>query len=283
MIARILMYCLVVSYLLAALATQSLRPSGATAWWWLSGFLLAASLVPVILWGPRRGIMRFFVFWSLLMGVGSLSLWIEALIFLKASPAQQLQDLWAPIVLFTVFALLLTLLMRPFGLSSAQPASGAPLAPAANRSRIGMALVAGPLAYLALYYVFGALFFRLFTHSFYQNPSLPLRVDMVTRLGLWFPVIEFGRGLLMAVAALPFVFFVRMRRWPTAVSLAAMFWVVGGLAPLLLPNAFMPLRLRAFHILEIFTQNAAFGLVLGLLLTSGRQRFTAPHAHSGGA
>ena len=46
----------------------------------------------------------------------------------------------------------------------------------------------------------------------------------------------------------------------------ALLWVVGGAAPLLVPNALMVPAQRYIHIVEILTQNAALGITAVLLL-----------------
>lgn len=57
-----------------------------------------------------------------------------------------------------------------------------------------------------------------------------------------------------------------MRRWQAAVTVGLVLWVVGGAAPLLVPNALMVPGQRYIHIVEILTQNTMLGLTAVLLL-----------------
>jgi len=61
--------------------------------------------------------------------------------------------------------------------------------------------------------------------------------------------------------------FVRRRlRFVDAIYSPLAPWIAGGLAPLLVPNAFMGTTQRIIHIFEILTQNASLGITAVLLL-----------------
>ncbi|HTK95014.1 MAG TPA: hypothetical protein VL382_05190, partial [Terriglobales bacterium] len=111
---------------------------------------------------------------------------------------------------------------------------------------------------------------QYFTKGYYPEAE-----QQVASLGLWFWGIQFGRGVLMTAAVLPVIFTLRMTRAQAVVAVALLLWVAGGLSPLLLPNPLMGSMQRFFHIVEIFTQNAALGATAVLLL---RPRQTGPAA-----
>ena len=83
-------------------------------------------------------------------------------------------------------------------------------------------------------------------------------------------MIELARGILMTLAALPIIYTLRMRRWPAALAVGALLWIVGGAAPLLVPNAFMIPAQRFIHMVEILTQNMPLGITAALLLRPKR-------------
>jgi hypothetical protein len=57
------------------------------------------------------------------------------------------------------------------------------------------------------------------------------------------------------------------QRWRTAWVLGLAFSVLGGIAPLLLPNhEYLPPNIRAAHSVEIGISNFLFGLVVTMLL-----------------
>jgi hypothetical protein len=66
-----------------------------------------------------------------------------------------------------------------------------------------------------------------------------------------------------------------MRRWPAAIAIGILMWVVGGLAPLLVPNELMGSTQRFIHIVEILTQNVSLGVTAVLLLRPGRRGFAS--------
>ena len=138
-------------------------------------------------------------------------------------------------------------------------------------SRVGV-LVSG-LAYVVFYLVFGGITFFWFTKRYY-----PQAQQMAEALGIWLWVIQFGRGVLMTLAVLPAIYTLRMRRWPAAVAIGVLLWVVGGLAPLVVPNAMMVPRARAIHIVEILTQNFCLGVVAVLLPVPRREAAIASSA-----
>lgn len=128
-------------------------------------------------------------------------------------------------------------------------------------------------AYVLYYLVFGALTYKYFTSSYY--PDAP---QIVARLGIWFWVIEVGRGVLMTLSMIPIICTLRMSRMQTAIVLGILMWVVGGLTPLLLPNTLMAPMQRLYHTVEIFTQNFPLGMTGVLLLRSKRAKSGAEMA-----
>ena len=136
---------------------------------------------------------------------------------------------------------------------------------------IAMVAVCG-VAYLVYYLIFGAITYQFFTKGYY-----PEAAQMARNLGLWFWAIQFGRGVLMTVAVVPVIYTLRMKRWQVAIAVGVLIWVAGGLAPLLVPNAFMGTTQRMIHVVEILTQNASLGITAALLL---RPKATARVASS---
>src|SRR5271170_1349752 len=93
---------------------------------------------------------------------------------------------------------------------------------------------------------------------------------MARAFGIWLWVIQLGRGILMTLAVLPLIYTLKMQRWPAAVAIGILLWVVGGLALLVVPNGMVPMQ-RFMHIVEIFTQNFSLGIAAVLLLRPKRE------------
>lgn len=265
MIARALLYCLLSGLAFSVARTQSLVPSRGLAWLWLEGFLFSAAFFPVARWGPQARLKLFAVVWLVLAIVGGICLHSETLIFTTFTLAEVLAFLRGDLLAFAAFAAALALLAGP--LRIAAPATTALPARARWPSVVGRVGVSG-LGYLVLYFIFGGIFYTFFTRPYYEDPSLPLQAGEQTlaHLGPWFPVIQLGRGILMAAAALPVVFTLRLGRGIMAVTLGIILWVVGGLGPLLVSGELLPLKLRLYHMVEILFQLGGLGLITGWLL-----------------
>jgi hypothetical protein len=250
---RVLLYCLLggLPLTIAAMGT------GHFAWWWLSGVLLAASFVPIALYGPRGGLRQLGVIAPVLLVVTVLCTWSEALIFLSGTDRQPARDLFGALVLYVIEAVALAVLAPALRLTR-ESGLGVPRRPLGGTV---LMLLASGIAYTLYYLVFGAITYEFFTKAYY-----PEAAGVAQRLGLWFWVIQIGRGVLMTLAVLPAILTLRLDRWPAAIAIGALIWVAGGLAPLLPPNDFMGTALRMIHIVEILTQNAPLGITAVLLL-----------------
>lgn len=261
MIVRVLFYCVIggVPLTIAALG------AGHAAWWWLSGIVLAASFVPVALYGPRGPRAQFGVIAPAVFLISVFCIWTETLVFVPQIRQDAVSTLVASTVMYLTFAATLAVLAGAFRLT--RQSDGAVL----HRPWLATAamVVACGLAYALYYLVFGAITYQYFTRGFY--PEAP---QQVAQLGWWFWALQMGRGMLMTLAVLPIVYTLRMARWHAALVVGALVWVAGGLAPLLVPNDLMGNAQRIIHMVEILTQNALLGITVVLLMRPRSQTRT---------
>jgi hypothetical protein len=164
-------------------------------------------------------------------------------------------------VSYTVIAVVLAALATVLKLPRAAEAE-VKLRPAGTM--VLMVLVGG-LAYVVYYLIFGSITYQFFTKGYY--PDAPAQV---AKLGIWFWVIQLGRGVLMSLVAVPVVRTLRMTRMQAAVAVGLLIWVAGGLSPLLLPNPFLGPTQRFIHTIEILTQNFSLGITAVLLFRAKR-------------
>jgi len=235
--------------------------------WWLAGILFATAFVPLALKGPKTVARQFGVILPVFLLVTVLCLWSEALIFTPMAQPHPVRDLVAESIMFTVFAAVLAglavLLKLPGGKDS--------VAEVRSPAAIAVLILICGCAYAFYYLVFGGITYQFFTKQYY--PDAP---GQVMKLGAWFWPMQIGRGAVMTLAVLPVVRSVRLSRWKLAITLGLMIWIVGGLAPLVLPSAVMEPRQRFIHVIEIFTQNFSLGVTAGWLLTKKRQSAASP-------
>jgi hypothetical protein len=62
------------------------------------------------------------------------------------------------------------------------------------------------------------------------------------------------------------IYTLRLPRLQAALIIGLLVWVVGGAAPLLVPNEMMTAMQRYIHVGEIFTQNFLLGVTATLLI-----------------
>ncbi len=122
-------------------------------------------------------------------------------------------------------------------------------------------LLASGVSYVIYYWIFGAITYQFFTKVYYPDAA-----HQAAQIGIWFWLMEFGRGLLMTLAVLPVIFTLRMSRMQSAIAVGALLWIAGGLSPLLMPNEVLGTAQRIIHVVEILTQNAPLGITAVLLL-----------------
>jgi hypothetical protein len=83
----------------------------------------------------------------------------------------------------------------------------------------------------------------------------------------------------MVLAVLPVIYTLRLPRWKAAILIGLLVWIVGGAAPLLVPNTGMVTLQRYEHIVEIFTQNFSLGFTATMLLRRKSASVAAPAQH----
>lgn len=127
------------------------------------------------------------------------------------------------------------------------------------RSPVGWAwrLLLTAFAYVVFYFVAGIIIFP-FVQEFYAGRELP-------GLGTIF-VVQIFRGLVYAGIGVMVIRMAVLSRRATALFIGAALSILGGIAPLLLPNEMMPERVRMFHMAEVGVSNFLFGVVLSRML-----------------
>jgi hypothetical protein len=253
---RIVLYCVLggLSFSVAAMG------AGHFGWWWLSGALMAAAYVPLVRFGPRSWAAQFGMIFASMYLVAGVCTASEAAMFLPGQSVEAWRNLKGAFVMYLIAALWLAVLAKVLKLTEESGENpdcrkGMPAA---------VAVLASGFVYVLLYLVFGSITFFLFTKQYY-----PQGEQMARSFGIWLWVIQLGRGILMTLAVLPLIYTLRVQRWPTALAIGTLLWVVGGLALLVVPMGMVPMQ-RFMHIVEIFTQNFPLGIAAVLLLRPKR-------------
>jgi hypothetical protein len=251
--------------------TISAMGAGHFGWWYLSGVLTVAALLPVVRFGPRGMVAQGATMFVILLLIGLVCTLSEGVVFFPEKKAQMMAGLVGGSVLYLIAAVVLTVLAKLLKLHDGQE-------PAIERRSFGMAIsmiLLAAFSYLVYYEIFGALTFQFFTKGYY-----PHAVEQVSAMGAWFFGYQIARGLVMTLAVLPVIYTLRLPRLQAALIVGLLVWVVGGAAPLLVPNEMMGATQRYIHIGEIFTQNFLLGVTATLLVRPRKSAAVATPMHS---
>jgi hypothetical protein len=251
--------------------TISAMGAGHFGWWYFSGVLTTAALVPVVRFGPRRMVAQGAVMFVMLVLIGLVCTLSEGVVFFPERKAEMMAGLAGGSVLYLIAAVVLTALGKLLRLREEGDEE------IVYRS-VGMAIpmvLLAAFSYLVYYEIFGALTYQFFTKGFY-----PHAVEQVAAMGMWFFGYQIARGLVMTLAVLPVIYTLRMPRWHAALVVGLLVWVIGGAAPLVVPNEMMTTMQRYIHVGEIFTQNFLLGITATLLMRPTKRVTTAAPMNS---
>ncbi len=80
-------------------------------------------------------------------------------------------------------------------------------------------------------------------------------------------IIQAGRALLIVAFVLPVIKMLKGGRWESAITVACLVCVLGGVAPLLIPSSSLPDWIRLIHIGEGGVTHFLYGLTVGYLFS----------------
>ena len=118
-------------------------------------------------------------------------------------------------------------------------------------------LIACDFSYLVLYFICGTIIFP-YVKDFYATQTLPAPGTIVALQLLL-------RGPVFVLLCLLMLRMLGMPRWTGALALGAIFTLLSGVAPLLMPNPYFPDSVRWVHMIEVTSSNFAFGVIVGWL------------------
>ena len=227
--------------------------SEALPWQIASWAISAATLVWLAYRSRPRGWILAASLALLLFGIAQFNSMIEARFFGLLTSDQ----LFAILAMSAISTILFGLALIPV-LSGVPPLSGGDgtWAPRITALRV----IAGAFAYLCFYFVAGIAILP-YIEDFYSQRPMPSGLHVILmQLVIRGPVF-------VALAAL----FVRMSgagRLETSLLTGAALSLLGGVATLIVPNAFIPDATRWAHLVEVGTSNFLYGWLVGWLLTT---------------
>ena len=217
--------------------------------------------------GWRLALAMFIVYFGTATFMGQ----IESVVYLRGKMPPGMQSGLFAMGLFTaaVFAPILVLVLgRWRAVAAVEPARGRRM----SWRRWAWKLAAGAAVMLALYYLFGY-------YVAWQDPEVrdyyggsdpgtfiaQMRGIVVDTP--WMVPLQFVRGLLWVLLALPVIRLMRGRWWESGLALSLLFTVPS--LYLLLPNPMMPAEVRLVHLVETVPYQFLFGWFVAWLFRRG--------------
>jgi len=250
-----------------ALLTVLTAPAHGFSWITALSCLLTAGVLTLAVHATEtRGWPLVWTVFTMYGGIGFLNIHIEALFFQILPLATSVRDLLMGLTIAFAASVLIVFLGGRLPAESTPTVRG--LSPRLIQGWTWRAPVAA-FSYVVLYFAAGIAVFP-FVQEFYAGKPLPTPGTLIA--------MQMLRGLVYVAVVFPFVQRMSGQRWRAAWVLGLAFSVLGGIAPLLLPNnEYLPVNIRVAHAVEIGISNFLFGLAVTMLLVP-RERAHGPRS-----
>ena len=219
--------------------------------WQIVSNLVNAGVLTWIAWRSRvRGLRLAAIIGALVFGVAHFNSLVEAQFFGFFGTEQTLALLAMSFVTVLLFAPLFAWLFR----ESVEEEPHPPMATMTPRR-----LVIGAAAYVVTYFLAGIMIMP-FIQEFYARMPMPEPLQLIAMQGLL-------RGPLFVVLLYMVLGVTRAGRVEATWMAGAALSIIGGIAPLIVPNPFFPDAIRWAHFVEVGISNFVYGSFVGWLLT----------------
>lgn len=233
-------------------------------WMLLTNAVVVAALTAVAVRSEWRGWRLGIAIVAIPLTIASVNL-LEGTVFLTNSHLE-----WGKIFLYTLVssALSIPVWTLLFGRrDNVAPAHYHPIQ-AKSRGERAWKFAVSDLTYLVLYYGAGLIIFP-YVKDFYATQQLP---SMGTIVGLQLLI----RGPVFVLLCLALARMLGLPRLSGALAVGAIFTLLSGVAPLLMPNPYFPDSVRWVHFCEVTSSNFVFGAIVGWLW--GQPKVALPQA-----
>ena len=228
-------------------------------WTLLSNLLIVLVLTYVIVRSDAYGLKLVGAVFLLFFGINVFNTQIEAIFFqLQIPRTESINMFFQGLVVTLIFSHMLVLLLgRMYKITSNVESKA--------RSSISVVgyvwrFVVCDISYVILYCIAGAIILP-YVQDFYDSLAHTPEVDKVL-------IMQVFRGLIYVIVTLPAIRMIKAKKWETAFLVGLQLSILGGIAPLLPPNPYMPAETRLVHGIEIGISNFIYGVIIGLLFAS---------------
>lgn len=229
-------------------------------WSILSNYMVTLLLAYYILHSSRSGIRLILEIFLIYFLIGHFNILIEALIFNVTTRSQTALQLLQGFLVAAIFSPLYTYMVRNESSVAHQSI------PSRSVFSWTWRVLAADFLYLLCYLIAGMTLSLLYPRliEFYEGKLPPMGTIILTQLLI--------RGFIFIGIALLMLQSLNGSLLKKAVLTGLTFSILGGIAPLIQPNEFMPAYVRFGHGLEVGISNFVFGLLLCYLLGKNKGR-----------
>ncbi len=245
------------------------QPPNMLPWLVLANVLMAGVLSWIARGSRLHGIRLALLLLVATLFIGEASSLIEAVFFKVMTLSAVLSivpNTLIPACLLTLFIVWVTRTWHA-------PAVPAPAPPLPWGRLLGLGAL-GTVFYLVCYFAAGLLVLP-YVKSFYEAKGLMPAPGMVLGVELLI------RGPMFVIAIAAIVLNTPAPRLRRALVAAVAMSMIGGVVPLIVPNAFFTEAVRWAHFVEVVSSNFVFGAVVGWLMSPARAILPAPAAVQG--
>jgi hypothetical protein len=225
----------------------------------LSNLLIVLALTYVIIRSDAYGLKLASAVSLLFFGINVFNTQIEAIFFqLQIPRTESISMFFQGLLVALIFSYILVLLLERMH----KPALNVESKARSSISIIGYVwrFMVCDISYVILYCIAGAMILP-YVQDFYDSLTQTPSVDKVL-------IMQVFRGLIYVIVTLPVIRMIKAKKWETALMIGLQLSILGGIAPLLPPNPYMPAEIRLVHGIEIGISNFIYGVIIGLLFAS---------------
>lgn len=191
---------------------------------------------------------------TLLFVIGGFNILIESYLFSVTTGKETASLLFQSLIQFMVLSAFLTSLFKPERDRLTEKIKDRPVFGWVWRIALTTIL------YIVVYLIAGIILEASLPAlgEFYKGKLPPVELVLYTQI---------LRGLIFSFTGILFVKTCSLEKYNGAAVLGLIFSVVGGIAPLIPPNEFMPLAIRVGHGFEVGISNFVYGFLIGVILS----------------
>lgn len=235
---------------------EDLRGMG---WILLSNLLIVVILAYTIVRSESYGLKLAGAVFLMFFGIYVFNTQIEALLFqLQISRIETINMISEGLLVALIFSPAIVFLMNKMQ----KPVSNVESFTRPHLSIIGYVwrFILCDIFYVILYCIAGAIILP-YVQDFYSELTLTPPLDKIL-------IMQLFRGLIYVIVTLPLIKMINAKRLQVALLMGLQLSILGGVAPLLLPNPYMPPEIRLVHGIEIGISNFIYGAIIGFLFRS---------------